>query len=63
MLLQAKFVRDPKYIPDFGTAFEHFLIHTGGKAILDGMQKKLNLSDEQVGLSSASSSMMTAEAS
>lgn len=47
-MLQIKVLRNPKYIPDFGKAFEHFLIHTGGKAILDGLQKKLSLSDKQV---------------
>lgn len=47
-MLQLKCFRNPKYVPDFGKAFEHFLIHTGGKAILDGLQKKLNLNDDQV---------------
>ncbi|KAF7837391.1 3-ketoacyl-CoA synthase 20-like [Senna tora] len=33
------------YIPDFRRAFEHFCIHTGGRAVLDRMQKSLNLDD------------------
>ncbi|XP_051203844.1 3-ketoacyl-CoA synthase 6-like [Lolium perenne] len=36
------------YIPDFRTAFEHFCIHAGGRAVIDELQKSLNLSDEQV---------------
>ncbi|XP_025617077.2 3-ketoacyl-CoA synthase 2-like [Arachis hypogaea] len=33
------------YTPDFKLAFEHFCIHTGGKAVQDEMQKTLELSD------------------
>lgn len=33
------------YMPDFKLAFEHFCIHTGGRAVLDRMQKSLNLDD------------------
>jgi 3-ketoacyl-CoA synthase len=33
------------YIPDFKLAFEHFCIHSGGRAVLDKMQKNLVLSD------------------
>ncbi|XP_027115538.1 3-ketoacyl-CoA synthase 1 [Coffea eugenioides] len=33
------------YIPDFKLAFEHFCIHAGGRAVLDELQKNLNLSD------------------
>ncbi|XP_044983900.1 3-ketoacyl-CoA synthase 6-like [Hordeum vulgare subsp. vulgare] len=36
------------YIPDFRTAFEHFCIHAGGRAVIDELQKGLSLSDEQV---------------
>ncbi|CAM0879287.1 unnamed protein product [Alopecurus aequalis] len=36
------------YIPDFRTAFEHFCIHAGGRAVIDELQKSLRLSDEQV---------------
>lgn len=31
------------YIPDFKLAFEHFCIHAGGKAVLDEIEKNLNL--------------------
>ncbi|KAL3695869.1 hypothetical protein R1sor_009945 [Riccia sorocarpa] len=31
------------YIPDFKLAFEHFCIHAGGRAVLDELEKNLNL--------------------
>ncbi|CAI9096217.1 OLC1v1032305C1 [Oldenlandia corymbosa var. corymbosa] len=36
------------YIPDFKQAFEHFCIHAGGRAVIDELQKSLQLSDEHV---------------
>lgn len=33
------------YIPDFKLAFEHFCIHSGGRAVLDEIQKNLQLRD------------------
>ncbi|KAJ9188203.1 hypothetical protein P3X46_003588 [Hevea brasiliensis] len=33
------------YIPDFKLAFEHFCIHAGGRAVLDELQKNLQLSN------------------
>ncbi|GFY93537.1 3-ketoacyl-CoA synthase 1 [Actinidia rufa] len=33
------------YIPDFKLAFEHFCIHAGGRAVLDALQKNLDLSE------------------
>ncbi|KAK7285739.1 hypothetical protein RJT34_20519 [Clitoria ternatea] len=33
------------YIPDFRLAFEHFCIHAGGRAVLDELQKNLQLSE------------------
>lgn len=36
------------YIPDFKQAFEHFCIHAGGRAVIDGVQDSLQLSMEQV---------------
>ncbi|XP_051122133.1 3-ketoacyl-CoA synthase 1-like [Andrographis paniculata] len=33
------------YIPDFKLAFEHFCIHAGGRAVLDALQKNLELSE------------------
>jgi 3-ketoacyl-CoA synthase len=39
--------RVPMYVPDFKKAFEHFCIHAGGRAIIDGLQENLSLSDYQ----------------
>ncbi|KAK3128906.1 hypothetical protein QOZ80_6BG0468050 [Eleusine coracana subsp. coracana] len=36
------------YVPDFGTAFEHFCVHAGGRAVIDEVQRSLGLSDEHV---------------
>ncbi|CAK9264599.1 unnamed protein product [Sphagnum jensenii] len=33
------------YIPDFKTGIDHFCIHPGGKAVIDGMMEHLKLSD------------------
>ncbi|KAJ8640581.1 hypothetical protein MRB53_017275 [Persea americana] len=33
------------YIPDFRLAFEHFCIHAGGRAVLDELEKNLQLSE------------------
>ncbi|CAD6337006.1 unnamed protein product [Miscanthus lutarioriparius] len=37
-----------QYVPNFGLAVEHFCIHAGGRAVIDAVQRSLNLSDEQV---------------
>ncbi|KAK4422879.1 3-ketoacyl-CoA synthase 20 [Sesamum alatum] len=36
------------YVPDFKLAFNHFCIHTGGKAVLDEVEKNLNLTKWQM---------------
>lgn len=36
------------YIPDFSKAFRHFCIHAGGRAVLDEVEKSLNLSDHHM---------------
>ncbi|XP_019191755.1 PREDICTED: 3-ketoacyl-CoA synthase 5-like [Ipomoea nil] len=36
------------YIPDFKQAFEHFCINAGGRAIINDLQKNLQLSPEHV---------------
>ena len=34
-----------QYVPDFKLAFEHFCIHAGGRAVLDELEKSLELSE------------------
>ncbi|KAJ0801252.1 putative very-long-chain 3-oxoacyl-CoA synthase [Helianthus annuus] len=49
--LVARRVMDSKmkpYIPDFKLAFDHFCIHAGGRAVIDELEKNLQLSDEHV---------------
>ncbi|CAD6343326.1 unnamed protein product [Miscanthus lutarioriparius] len=36
------------YIPDFKLAFEHFCIHAGGRAVIDELEKNLQLSPAHV---------------
>ena len=36
------------YRPDFGYLFDHFLLHTGGRGVLDGLEKNLRLSEHQM---------------
>uniref|UniRef100_A0ACD5T8Q7 Uncharacterized protein n=1 Tax=Avena sativa TaxID=4498 RepID=A0ACD5T8Q7_AVESA len=36
------------YMPDFHTAFQHFCVHSGGRAVIDAVQTSLCLSDENV---------------
>jgi len=36
------------YIPDFKLAFEHFCIHTGGRGVIDAIEKQLVLTQEAV---------------
>jgi len=36
------------YMPDFKKAFDHFCIHAGGRAVIDGIQENLTLPDHLV---------------
>jgi len=36
------------YIPDFKLAFEHFCIHTGGRGVIDAIEKQLELTHDMV---------------
>jgi 3-ketoacyl-CoA synthase len=35
------------YVPDFRTAFDHFCIHPGGKAVIETVGKELRLNKQQ----------------
>lgn len=45
--MQAKCTLDKGYVPDFKLAFQHFLIHTGGRAVIEEVEKRLELTPEQ----------------
>ncbi|XP_058106560.1 3-ketoacyl-CoA synthase 7-like [Magnolia sinica] len=40
--------RSTVYMPNFKRAFEHLCIHAGGKAVIEAVEKKLGLSEEDV---------------
>lgn len=42
------------YVPDFRRAFDFFCIHTGGRGIIDGLEKEMTLTRRQVEPSRAS---------
>jgi len=44
-LIQRKVLKQPvkPYTPDFKTAFEHYCIHAGGRAVIDGLEQNLKL--------------------
>lgn len=42
------------YTPDFTKAFDFFCIHTGGRGIIDGLEKEMKLKREEVEPSRAS---------
>ena len=39
---------DKNYVPNFKHAFEHFLVHTGGRAVIEEVEKKLVLDPKDV---------------
>ena len=48
-MLQVRCVLDKTYAaaPNFGRAFDHILLHCGGKSIIDQLEKGLKLSPSQ----------------
>lgn len=44
----AKSITIQAYMPDFAAGIEHFCIHAGGRAVIEGVQKNLSLTDDQV---------------
>ena len=40
--------RVPNYVPDFKLAFEHLCIHTGGRGVIDEIEKQLALTGAMV---------------
>lgn len=38
----------PSYVPNFKLAFQHFCIHAGGRAVIDGLEQNLSLSPYDV---------------
>lgn len=45
MPVQMKVGMNRKYVPNFELAFDHFLLHPGGRGVLDSLEKELHLSD------------------
>lgn len=47
MIREKIYGRDPKnpYVPQFKKAVQHVCIHSGGRAVIDSMQRALQLSD------------------
>ena len=44
--LQAKYAWDRCYKPNYAAGMDHFLLHLGGKGVLEGLQKALSLPEK-----------------
>ena len=47
LALQVLKIKTKAYIPDFKQAFEHFCIHTGGRGVIEEIEKQLQLTEAQ----------------
>ena len=46
--LQVFKIKTRSYIPDFKLAFEHFCLHTGGRGVIEEIEKQLQLAPNHV---------------
>ena len=46
--IQARCAVDKTYQPDFSRAFDHFLLHTGGRGVLEALEASLKLKARQI---------------
>ena len=46
--MQVLKMKKPGYVPNFKLAFEHFCIHTGGRAVIEEIEKQLHLPSDSV---------------
>lgn len=46
--MQVLKMKKPGYVPNFRLAFEHFCIHTGGRAVIEEIEKQLHLPSDSV---------------
>lgn len=47
-MLQVLKARIKAYTPDFSKAFDHLCIHTGGRGVIDEIEKQMNFSKELI---------------
>jgi len=48
IIRKATQAKRPGYVPDFKKAFQHFCIHAGGRAVIDGLEENLKLEPKHV---------------
>jgi 3-ketoacyl-CoA synthase len=45
--VQVRAAMDRKFKPDFSKVFDHFLLHTGGRGVIDELEASLQLNAKQ----------------